>query len=312
MKHRLIAAAAVVCPLLAACYTVNIYNLDGSGGAGGSGTDASSSASNGSSDATTGTASSTGSGFCPMMSGFADAKTEVPAMGCPFVTGPLDLMNSSSFDGSWCRLHHASEQAPFIMNNELNLDTACSEWTPHGFGPFVYQSLVAPAQDFAVWATFRFQTAPEKNYQGAGVIFRWGPLAEPQQYAIADVFRHPNQGGTPTVSLWHDVGGNPMQESPSAFPGGYDDVRIGLCARMNGATTPNTHVITGYYRIPAGSFMPIGQFEADLSGVTSVDVGFGAHALGGGDLEPRVTSAGLAKRLASPDPCFDGQLGPIN
>lgn len=308
--HCLLAIAAVA-PSFAACYTYNIYIDDG--GAGGASTSTTTGTDTVTSTGSTSVSTATSFPGCTDSKGFGDVQIDPTDLApCPFIDhGDLITADPASLLQTWCVMHHQSESAPFILNNELRLDSACSEWTPFGFGPMVYRKMPNPSQDFAIWGDIDFEVPPDGDYHGAGLIFRWGDLASPQRYAIVTLYRHPT--GNPTLSLFYGDGSGAPQQGATNVPSNFSGARIGLCAHRVGDHAPETHEIEAYYlNAQTNKLEKFGGFFAELPSTLTVDVGFASHAKDGGSLlQPRITYGSMASRTTAGD-CFDGQLGPTN
>lgn len=195
------------------CYTYNIYQLDGDGGAGSTSSTSDVSSSAEGSSGSAGGASGVTATAESVASSTAESSSSSGTPSCsqgfppPTIVGTAcdmgDMQPTSFFVSSQVELDQTcfmqrnagstDVQTPFNTTlNGFRIRTACSEWTPGGYGPFTFRRAEPiPSQRFViVLARLDFQKQVTQQFHGAGVMLR--PDADPSptgEFALISLLR---------------------------------------------------------------------------------------------------------------------------
>lgn len=226
----------------AGCYTYNIYQLDGGGGADSTST-SSASAGGASSVVSTASSSSDSSSSADTSSSSSSGPSCSVGFPPPLVTGNPCVqptgetsfyVNDQSDLDNLCYLRrdaiHEPQPVYDVSAFGFRLKSDCSEWTPGGYGPFVFrQATPMNSQQFViVVARFDFQDSVTKPFHGAGVMIR--PDETPafsSQYALVSLlFRDGEMKFGHYV--WPGVG-DPALTEVAVIPAGHTYGAVALC-----------------------------------------------------------------------------------
>lgn len=292
----------------AGCYTYNIYQLDGDGGAasttsssaassssgsaagggGASSSDASSVASTASASSSNSTADSSSSSGTPTCSqGFPP--TTITGEPCDQPSSePSYFVNNATELDKLCYLQRdpMNEPAPtFDVNaNGFELNSECSEWTPLGYGPFIYREAApATSQRFVVvLARLNFQDFVTEQFHGAGVMIRQDePPAFASRYALISLMREDGQMVF-SHHVWTGMG-NPTTTELASLPANATIGAVALCYDQTDKTVKAYATTTVVPAVPltwsrVGPAQDVG-FDLPLS--KPYQVGAIAHAFAG-------------------------------
>ncbi|MFO0616990.1 MAG: hypothetical protein U0414_30625 [Polyangiaceae bacterium] len=283
---KILLVACVTAPL--ACYTYNFYD-DGQGGANahststgstGSTNSGGSSGSTSSASTTTSSTSTTATGPFLMCDSTGLGDPMVTGLGCPLPGAGVVVDSMAAFDGS-CRLAHPNDQGfPVLLGGELVLRSACSEWSPYGYGPAVFRRADATGHDLMMFARFEFPADPEVEFHGAGLFVRAQPETPPastQSYVLLDVYNHAGGvSGVPAVGVWGNDGTAPM--NPFVYSTGanaYSGTSLAICYQPATSTA-----FTFAKQSGAADWTFLAKPVLNLG--TQVELGAGLHAKSGG------------------------------